>query len=341
MGQDNRPLNVIFLSQHCCIRVIKEGLTLAQSGRCNVHFMQNRIANTEFVNILPTMSFWESRQNLADKIRNYAKFDIIHVHNEPSWLGWLAKEVRSDMPVIFDAHDLDLCRYGEPNEDEKKVFDMVDGFIFPSEAYISDAWDRFKFRQPCEVVYSMLLRSFMPVQNNLPKLPGIVYEGGVLNGVEKFKYRDYRKLAKIITKRYPFHIYPNNSEFVEDYESCGASVYHPLPYLSLIRQLGRYDWGLCAGGHPSRQWMMSMPKKLFEYLAAGIPILAWGALEVEEFIKKYEVGTVLKKPDEIHLHYNDFEEYHGNIKKVQDKFTMESQINKILDLYQSVLGSSK
>jgi hypothetical protein len=136
-------MKIIFASYACCARVIKEGIALIEAGH-NVIFIQQTMSNWDLLKGLPLTSFYGNvfapysmPKHFASKLSLFTDIDIIHVHNEPSWFGYIAKEVFPDMPVIFDAHDLDAVRYGKATIDERKSIGACDAIIFPSKRYQS------------------------------------------------------------------------------------------------------------------------------------------------------------------------------------------------------------
>ena len=165
-----------------------------------------------------------------------------------------------------------------------------------------------------------------------------------------YSYRDYRPLAHVLQKmNIPLHIYGNNNNFHQDYSYLGSCVYPTMPYVLLMQQLSRYDWGYCGAGVDSLEtevggvksdifgvWDRVMPNKLFEYVAMGTPVIAGRGKEMGEWIKEYEVGIVIDKFDEIKKEYGWQEKYRKNCLKARGQFTMEKQVLMIERLYEKV-----
>ena len=79
-----------------------------------------------------------------------------------------------------------------------------------------------------------------------------------------------------------------------------------------------------------------MPNKLFSYLAAGLPVVAYNAAECAEFIEKHGVGIVIEKIDDLRDRYDEHEGIREVVKEKRHEFTMETQVNKIKSLYEHV-----
>ena len=106
-----------------------------------------------------------------------------------------------------------------------------------------------------------------------------------------------------------------------------------------MQELNRYDWGLCTCAiGPCNTYNWAMPNKLFEYITAGIPVIALYMNEVGEFIKEHELGVVIESVKDIPKIYDQHEYYREKVKEKRHLFTMETQVAKIEKLYEKVLG---
>ena len=335
-------MKIIFAAYNACIRTLKEGLALCGEGH-NVIFIQRELANRGMIYVLPLVSFYDgSKEHYVAKLKGYSGIDIIHVHNEPSWLGYLAKEAHPGVPVVFDAHDLNAVRDDSVDADEVRSMNVCDAVIFPSNGYRDYCLNEFKDifttlkDKPTEVIYSMC-DDFMMNLPALPRVGGIVYQGGTYVFVN---YRDYRSLADELRKRnIVFYIYHANKDETKDYADTGAVCMPTLPYLDLLRNLSRFDWGLVGSPVKSRQWDTAMPNKMFDYIAAGIPCLVYQAEEAAEFVTRHGLGVVVESLDEIPQIYNQHEYYRKIVQQKRHELTMEGQVNKILDIYNGLLDN--
>lgn len=337
-------MKIVFLAGTACARNIKEGLALIGRGH-QIVFLHQTIANWDMLNLLPVVSFYNSKTDLALKLRMFEDIDLIHVHNEPSWLGPAAKEARPDLPLVFDAHDLNAVRYKKSDKRshdpvEREALAAADGVIFPSEGYrdfcLHEFHDEFPSLtdKPCEVVYSMCNQAIMQLPE-LPRIPGVVYQGGVNIRVG---YRDYRSIARGLTSAgIPFHLYGADMNHIHEYAAAGALCMPTLGYKDLIRNLSRYDWGFVGSPVQSAQWDRAMSNKMFEYIAAGIPCLVFKAQESARFIDEHQLGLVVKRLSDIPKSYDAHEYYRRIVREKRERFTMESQVSKIEELYRAVL----
>jgi glycosyltransferase involved in cell wall biosynthesis len=327
---------------------VKEGLALLKAG-VQVQYLHNRVANPSFEKMLPLVSYYKEPDELADKLHYFHDIDLIHVHNEPDWMGHICKQVRPDLPVVFDCHDLFSARIGQSVADEDLAFKKCDAFIYPSYGYQEIAHKFHKDRignKPEAVIYSMVNREFVQEQG-LPFLDACVYQGGLRTKDEEenveeslryYSYRDYRRLfLKLTARNVPLVAFTANYDALDKYSNTGAFMIPPVEYPFLLRELTRFRWGLAGGPVRHTQWDTAMPNKLFEYLAAGIPVIAFNAMEVEEFVKEHGVGVVLEDFRDIPRIYNDSDRYKKVVMEKRWQFTMENQVDKIIQMYNKLL----
>jgi ribosomal protein S15P/S13E len=177
----------------------------------------------------------------------------------------------------------------------------------------------------------------------LPRVGGIVFEGGM--EVAKDSYINFTDiLGEFCKKEISAHVYPagGSMEIINAYGSAGSVIMQCMSYGTLIRQLSRYDWGFVGSPRPGNpQWDIAMPNKLFEFMAAGIPVIVHHALEVAEFVIKHEVGIVVESVDEIKELYHMHELYRKTVQAKRGLFTMESQSRKIMEIYDKALDVEK
>lgn len=74
-----------------------------------------------------------------------------------------------------------------------------------------------------------------------------------------------------------------------------------LPYPELMRFTRASDVGLSLDKDISLNYRYSLPNKIFDYIQAGIPVLASSLPEVQKVIKQYEAGEIIidHKPETI------------------------------------------
>lgn len=340
-------MKVLFLSNHCCIRVVKQGIALTRSG-VEVTYLQHHFPNddTPYLIAESDACFYKNGSQLQAILRERTdKFDLIHVHNEPHALGSYAKKF-SKKPVIFDAHDLDTTRNGRECKPERDAIECADGIITPSQGYITHVRDWYKIPEdfPIMCVYSFCTHDMVMKVSDMPRMGGVVYEGGASivtddmkrNGV--YSYRDWRDASREFYRiGIPFVMFCADPSIGKAYLDTGAAVMMTIPYTAMLNNLSRFDWGMVGCPWPDRTFEAAMPNKMFEYLAAGVPSIVMNAPEASEFAEEHGIGVTVRNVKEIKKVYDKHEEFRKNCLKKRKELLMETQTNDILNFYRTVL----
>lgn len=325
-------MKIVKVAHHCCVRMTKQATALLEKGH-KVHLIGNKLPGApEFT----TSSYFATVSQLREALRLHKDADIIHVHNEPSWMLMVAKEILPNIPVVLDVHDAMIFRSTKlenKSAEERIAFDWADGFVFVGE----------KCREiisPKQL--SCILPSYVNEQhyefNSWQWVGGVCYEGRVDTPQDKkfMQYANYVDVCKgFMEAGIPFHAYvPGGGS--EKKQKCYKSICNlcpPLPYDKMLRILGCHDWGLCGNLKRYREWDLAMPNKLFEYLAGGIPVIALNCSEVAKFVKKHGVGIVVKSIEEIKSRWDERAECQKNVFLKRFEFTMEKHIHLLEELY--------
>lgn len=354
-------MNIVMVSGHACIRVHKMTAPLVQDGY-KVHLITKKMP-PNFSTYYYSTSKCDSTSQIIDAIKVYAKTaDVFHCHNEPSWFVTAVKEV-CGVPVILDVHDSYVGRVTDeevdrmmPKEGYQKIFrytaeernnfQLADGLVFPGKAFADMVCDAYSLKQPRLVLPSYLPRAYY--QYNAPGwLGGLVYEGRVdLPNKEDpgqeygFRYADYLDVAKQCKDlRIDFHVYSSRSddEFIELYKDV-AYLHPPHPYHGLLLNLQSHDWGLVGNITKTPEWEVAFPNKMFEYIAAAVPVVAINAPECGKFIEEFGFGIKVDSLEELAARWSEHEEVRKTLIKNRQKFVMEAHIDKLKHFYDDMIS---
>lgn len=351
------------VSGHACVRVQKMALPLLERGH-NVHLIAYKTPS--FYESYDTFLHAAGTRQYLEAIKLYEPIvDIWHCHNEPSWFVSAIKEY-SDKPVILDVHDSHLVRV-TPDEADKMVaedqkplrvaveernnFQLADGLIFVSEPFADIIRGEFALSQPSLVLPSYVPNFLMQYQAVKKQwLGGLVYEGrvdmpdDVKPGSENHGYRycDYYELAmKLRNRGIDFHIYSGRSlsseqKFYDLYKDY-AVLHNGRNVKNLLAALQRHDWGLVGNIEFTPDWDIALPNKLFEYIAAGVPIVAINAAHCSEIIEKAGIGITVKSVNELADRWPEHREMRRNLPKARKAFRMEEHIAELEGFYRGFL----
>jgi glycosyltransferase involved in cell wall biosynthesis len=336
-------MRILMLSDHCCIRVIKEGTALEEDGH-EITYMHRRIGNESLGYALTKEIRYQSVEEMTAKLM-MSRPDLIHVHAEPADLVTCAWHARPRTPIVFDVHDCILLRSGKNVREERLAFERADALIWPSPAF-GRTVERFHPKRvkhkPQLTVYPGLADWMFPPPQKLFMIPALVYEGGSVakEQVGGVTYRDFRTLVlQLNEQRIPMFIYPAGKDGGRHMWDVGGLTMPTLPYEQLLKQLGRFAYGVVAPGvFPDPYMRLCMPNKFFEYLAARIPVVTWGCNEVSKVVREHRCGVVLDHPKQLDRRMwekmlRDRPKYLAGVSECNKRYGMRAQTQRILDLY--------
>ena len=267
--------------------------------------------------------------------KNNGRYDLIHIHNEPNWPVVIAKEYQ-DAPVLMNVHDVTSARPLQADSFEEAAFQAADAFVF-----ISD-WQRdFCIKigldvkdKPYCILSNYASDSTIVEKPLLPKIGGVVYIGGLDKRGLKNSWRDLSPVADEMEKRgIPFHVFPGNPGI--DYGIVHQTI---MEYSVITHRMAQYDWGFSGTMMPNEAWHHSYPNKVFEYFAAGIPVLALNNPLIKQFCDE---GLGIYLPDEHAirgLERIDPKPYAKRVREQRHRFTMSYNIKPLQDLYKELRG---
>ncbi len=314
-----------------------------------------------FVEWYKTFTHAYGIQHYLDAIDTHVgSTDVFHCHNEPSWFVTAIKE-RCNVPVILDGHDSFLARTTPEEEDKQRAegldtfrisveernnFQMADALVFPAQRFADIILKEFNLKVPYIILPSYVPRQFYQYHGK-SWLGGLVYEGrcDLQSAIDEtprmrpFQYAVYEDLAKQAKEMgMDFHLYATRKDkpFMDVYGDL-AFVHAALPFEEMLAHVARHDWGLVGNVTKTAEWDIAMPNKLFEYIAAGVPIVAINARDCGEFIEEHGIGIHVESLEELASRWSEHKKCRERLIKIRQQFTMESHIGELEELYKKVM----
>ena len=329
-------MKILVVAHRVCSRTIKQLIALSNNNE--IHLITNTIPNAD---LFETISYFKTAEGLRKVLPRFKDVDIVHVVSEPSWTVIPCKEILPDKKIVYDWHDAQIWRSDKAEDasaEERLVSTWVDGIIVPSQS----CKDLIETKLPC-IVLPPYVNECNIAYNSWGYVGGIVYEGRV-DIPRMNKYMDYAKyidLCKEFEKEgIPFSIFSPRSrskEHTEVYKDiCAWNM--GIPHEKLINYMGVFDWGLCGNLGKFREWDVAMPNKLFEYMAAGIPVIALNAKETGDFVEKHGVGISVSSVQEIKDRWDERDACQKNVMLKRNQFTMEKHIHIVEEFYCQLLS---
>jgi len=339
-SKPSRP-KVLMVGWHCCVRVTKQALALKKEGY-EIDLLTCRLpsAYNEFGKV---NCFYDKDQFVRSLKSIHDEYDLFHIHNEPNTLITEALDI-VNKPVVFDAHDYNLLRVPACQEDEIMSVLYSDGIINVSKGiddYIRKVYALDRWGIPSTVVYSWCSEDFLVKEVGQVR-KGIVYEGGLRDSIGEgdFSYRNMEPIVYALTSQgISLNIYCGLSDDSSlRYKAAGATLHGGIPYMQLLQELSRYEWGWTGfNNDPVKKHIQyAVTNKMFEYIAAGTPVLTYMTEEQDEFVKEYEIGLVIKNLKDVRRQIEDadYDKIRKNVLRLRKEFTMEKQTPLITKMYE-------
>ena len=303
-------------------------------------------------------------RSLGDDLKQLIKdlsIELIHSQNAPDVLTRVAIEVADEIPIIHENQDAISLRQTpytpEGNLKEQLVDERIANEICDARIHVSQGlleYMRKKYGAKKEIVFhNYVSTSLVPpsCKRKLSDIDGrihIVYEG-TLSSFPGDHY-DLKEIFKDLAGHgYHVHIYDShgNQDYARLANTHDSIHYHghkdprELPY-----EITQYDYGW-AGFNITKNrdhLDVALPNKLFEYLASGLPVLSFPHKAQKEFLEAKGVGLVFKDLNELDDNIKEqakVQQLRGNVLRRRFDFTMESNIERVLNLYGSLLESGE
>lgn len=344
--EDRSKIHVAHTSLHACVRAHKLALPFSDLGHKVAIVAENLVGNShpwwayDLAALLWRGGEQEGRLQFQRTIRNLDPWvDVWHVHNEPDWPVSVIRKL-SEKPIIYDIHDLKSQRKGAPDEVEDLAVEAANGFSVVSRRYL----DLIVSRAPQKPVFEILSgvpREWLPKEKLPLQRRGIVYEGGLASpGIMEFPCRDWSQVFESLHRDgIQTWVYVGNPSVDRKYYPK-TIVQGPYEYLTLLKELTQYEVGLIGSPVPDPMFDGAMPNKLFEYMAAGLPMICMNAPDVTNFLAATGMGITVSSAAEIpeaieKIRSSDMAEIVWENRKY---WVQETQQDKLCSLYERVLG---
>lgn len=296
------------------------------------------------------------------------KPDAIHAHDvNVLFTAWLAAKI-CRVPLIYDAHEISTSREGY--QSFRNVVGWIEKKLMPKAvATITTTDMRAKFfaraygierpivlqNRPCLAPIKISKAPYNRLRTELclehDDWPIIVYQGGLQQG------RGLPKLVKsalLVKSAYFVFIGGGRqtSELMQLVEQLKLTErVHFIPTVALAK-LPEYTASADIGVQPIENTCLNHfstdSNKLFEYLLAGIPVVATDFPEIRKVIRKYKVGELVptnninalaKTLNKLISRPELCNQYKENAIKSASNLCWEEQEHKLVELYQQVFNS--
>lgn len=300
----------------------KEAMTLADAGfEVDFYAIDNGMEVVKHpglrVHLLPASTLRLARPFRWRKLYNIAKAsDAMYYHiHDPELLLLLPKlcKKKPDAILTYDMHENFPADIGTKTwipailrkplkkwilRMEKRTMACCDHIIFAEESYVG-SYEHVTCKKTTIYNYPTYMEA---IPKRLSKSPfTLIYVGSItedrgvfemlelIRGLQEKHPQAYRlKLLGPMTNSLEIEV----QEFVSKHRlETAVQVYGRVPYPEIWQAYAESDLGLCLL-HPIPNYLQSMATKLYEYMAASLPILASDFPDWAAFIEKHQSGTV-------------------------------------------------
>lgn len=294
-----------------------------------------------------------------------AKPDIVHAHDVNTLVtGWVVSKV-AGARLIYDAHEISTSREGYAGL--RKVVGMIEQILMPRvDGAITTTDARAKFfarayRIPRPIVLQNRPRQQPVLQSNrireelgLDKpWPIVLYQGGIQQG------RGLERLARLaqdVPDTYFIFIGGGRLDgpLRAIVQEAGVSDrVRFIPTVSLV-DLPAFTASADIGVQPIENTCLNHfttdSNKLFEYVQAGLPVIASDLPEIRRVVREHDLGLLVRPGDSAAL-VEAIKQLAGNkslrfdyaerARKASSRLSWESQEHELLTLYAKVLDCTR
>jgi len=305
-------------------RVMKEGLSLLKMGHqvnvVAIHDLGQK--QEEVINGLPITRIKLSSKKLPGffvfqavkyvefavrVISRFHQYQVMHCHDLNALpIGVIVKLfLNRKVKIVYDAHEYETERNGLSSFGkfmarflERRLIRFADKAITVSEGIANEYSRLYKVKpdlvlncpEAQEVVKSNYLREHFGISDSARIF---IYQGGLIRGraVEE-TIAAFSEMSddKVIV----FVGYGHLVEYVQEEAGKNANIFYheAVSYHELLQITASADVGLTLIENICLSYLMSLPNKFFEYIAAGLPIIATNLPEMRKIVVKHNIGNL-------------------------------------------------
>ncbi len=292
----------------------------------------------------------------------FSKVDIYHSNDLDTLLAnYIASRIRNK-PLIYDSHEYFL---GVPEIQNrpvsKTVWSAIERYVFPKLKTIITV------NQSIAELYKKDYGKDLIIIRNLPNKQIIIQSKTkedlkipldkkivILQGAGINVDRGAEELLEAIALTNDFLLYIiGTGDVIEKLKNRALNndlknkvhFIGRVPYVEMMQYTLNADVGVTLDKDTNINYRFSLPNKIFDYMKAGIPVLASNLKEVAKVINTYKVGlvifdhrpqTILKGLEELTNNKNQQMKLGINGKKAIELLNWETEVRPIKEIYKKL-----
>ena len=288
-------------------------------------------------------------------IRAYRKFDVWHCNDTEAFaIGIAAKITRPKLKLVYDCHEFEAERNGKPRWMLRMVYAFERLFIHWASDVITVSPSiaaAYQSRYKLDQVH--LIRNAPHRKASIEKSNRFRVNFGIPSHERIFLYQgafvSNRGLEQTLVafERMPHvHLvcmgYGSLEPLVAEAANKFANIHFQpaVPYHEVLQYTSSADVGLLSVQPSCLSYLYCLPNKLFEYIQAGIPILANRLTDCEALITEYQIGTTIAsfEPELLidavqEMNGRDLTAFTLGLQRAANNFNWEVEERTLFDLY--------
>ncbi len=369
-------LRVLFLQPQPCIRTLKYAKALKHVLGNNVsislahtgHSLRTLYGYGEeyFDNVFKKRG--GNLNSFISRAISETRPDIIHSHNAPDHLTIAATEVSKNIPVIHDTHEVlsvhhsgyfsgdnsqSLSRYAR---EEKVANERSHARIYATDGIRNYVQNRYRVNRVNDFVFVNYVS-----QSDVPKSAvkkfsekdgqvHIAYVGCITSLLRDSHYYLVDIFREIACHKMHIHIHPASNLITRSNRIYGElaamnnfiHLHRHMNRRRLLERLTRYDYGW-VGLNASRNRKhleIALPNKVIEYVACGLPVLAFAHRTIKSFIETNRVGLVGRNVGDLASQQTGIRAstLRSNVERAKKNLIIENRIGRLVQFYQRLLN---
>lgn len=343
-------MKVGFLVPHSCIGTHKLAAGLAEHGHevfliCeqfspNHPWWQYKHVSRTFrirakgIDDQIPIHLWKNSVDLIDSI-----VDLYHVQCN----DWLLPEVKSwtKKPVVYGVHDLRSHNDEKDYPEEDRSFEVCDGVTTCSKKMWENI-ERKSGKNPF-IIYHSAPNSWIPREFVDPSRFGLVYAGAIGGDLPYRQWGGYFCQLEDLGVSVTALAASKGETLTLPRPLKTTQILKAMPYQAMVSYMSSFTASLVGFPEKCPAGDVAVPNKFWDSMAAGVPVIATNIPEVEDLVEKYDVGEIVRGPEEIPLALHRLRKdtmMRLRCRALAHKFSMSVQVPEIVRYYKSVVGET-
>ncbi len=335
-------MRIAIASWNLCMRATQSAMC-AQDAKHEIGiFVPADAVGRQYTDLFSSACTFYNPEMYRKELKQF-KPDLIWVHDRPHKFPALTIEIAAKelpgVPVVHDVHDMFSVRVPGTSAPEDSPFEApsiknADGLVFVSQANLDYAAERYAPLPPALVVRSAVYSKLFPNHRGTP-VGGAVWGGGLYTEPPKSdrSYIDQREICQrfraVGITPFIYHAPCEMPSSPKDYSQAGCIVVGMRGYTDLCYDYTRYDFGWYGQTEDHRQIHDTIPNKLFEYVAGGLPVVVINAREAGKFVEDNHLGVHIRRPEDIIYRMDELDEIRRTCWTSRWEFTREKECEKL------------